>query len=163
MEEVFASDLLFPLEWLLHTEHLRVLNLAVDAPADPFTQCKSFCCKAMFVCLCFRGRYVVALGRSWHPEEFTCCQCKRVLDEGGFFEEKGSIYCTKCYDNRYSPNCAKCKKIITGVTAFPTVLQHNYTMQLLIDSKWVVEKFIKSLRMLGSVFDTLPLQSSGSV
>ncbi|KAL0176199.1 hypothetical protein M9458_028529, partial [Cirrhinus mrigala] len=52
------------------------------------------------------GRYVVALGRSWHPEE--------VLDEGGFFEEKGSIYCTKCYDNRYSPNCAKCKKKITG-------------------------------------------------
>ncbi|XP_052430634.1 PDZ and LIM domain protein 7 isoform X2 [Carassius gibelio] len=61
-----------------------------------------------------RGRYVVALGRSWHPEEFTCCQCKRVLDEGGFFEEKGSIYCTKCYDNRYSPNCVKCKKKITG-------------------------------------------------
>ncbi|XP_059377842.1 PDZ and LIM domain protein 7-like isoform X2 [Carassius carassius] len=61
-----------------------------------------------------RGRYVVALGRSWHPEEFTCCQCKRVLDEGGFFEEKGSIYCTKCYDNRYSPNCDKCKKKITG-------------------------------------------------
>ncbi|XP_018970556.1 PDZ and LIM domain protein 7-like isoform X2 [Cyprinus carpio] len=61
-----------------------------------------------------RGRYVVALGRSWHPEEFTCCQCKKVLDEGGFFEEKGSIYCTKCYDNRYSPNCAKCKKKIAG-------------------------------------------------
>lgn len=79
----------------------------------------------MFVCLCSRGRYVVALGRSWHPEEFVCCQCKRVLDEGGFFEEKGSIYCTKCYDNRYSPNCAKCKKKITGVTAFPTVLQHK--------------------------------------
>ncbi|XP_060757153.1 PDZ and LIM domain protein 7 isoform X4 [Neoarius graeffei] len=61
-----------------------------------------------------RGRYVVALGRSWHPEEFTCCQCRGLLDEGGFFEEKGSVYCTKCYDNRYAPNCAKCKKIITG-------------------------------------------------
>lgn len=72
---------------------------------------------------------MVALGRSWHPEEFTCCQCKRVLDEGGFFEEKGSIYCTKCYDNRYSPNCAKCKKKITGVTAFPTVHKTNITMQ----------------------------------
>ncbi|XP_046722950.1 PDZ and LIM domain protein 7 isoform X2 [Silurus meridionalis] len=61
-----------------------------------------------------RGRYVVALGRSWHPEEFTCCQCRAVLDEGGFFEEKGSVYCTKCYDNRYAPNCAKCKKTIAG-------------------------------------------------
>ncbi|XP_049323702.1 PDZ and LIM domain protein 7 isoform X1 [Astyanax mexicanus] len=61
-----------------------------------------------------RGRYVVALGRSWHPEEFTCCQCRVMLDEGGFFEEKGSVYCTKCYDNRYAPNCDKCKKKITG-------------------------------------------------
>ncbi|KAK1161269.1 PDZ and LIM domain protein 7-like [Acipenser oxyrinchus oxyrinchus] len=61
-----------------------------------------------------RGRYLVALGRSWHPEEFTCCQCKVVLEEGGFFEERGSIYCTKCYDSRYAPNCAKCKKTIAG-------------------------------------------------
>ncbi|MED6278060.1 PDZ and LIM domain protein 7 [Characodon lateralis] len=61
-----------------------------------------------------RGRYLVALGRSWHPEEFTCSQCKAVLEEGGFFEERGSVYCTKCHDNRYAPNCAKCKKKITG-------------------------------------------------
>lgn len=58
----------------------------------------------------------MALGRSWHPEEFTCSQCKAVLDEGGFFEERGSVYCTKCHDNRYAPNCAKCKKKITGVS-----------------------------------------------
>ncbi|XP_029021525.1 PDZ and LIM domain protein 7 isoform X2 [Betta splendens] len=61
-----------------------------------------------------RGRYLVALGHSWHPEEFTCSQCKAVLEEGGFFEERGSVYCTKCHDNRYAPNCAKCKKKITG-------------------------------------------------
>lgn len=61
-----------------------------------------------------RGRYLVALGRSWHPEEFTCSQCKVVLEEGGFFEERGCVFCTKCYDNRYAPNCAKCKKKITG-------------------------------------------------
>ncbi|KAI2657037.1 PDZ and LIM domain protein 7 [Labeo rohita] len=92
-----------------------VLNPAVDAPSDPFTLVQKLLLQDFVcVCLCSRGRYVVALGRSWHPEEFTCCQCKRVLDEGGFFEEKGSIYCTKCYDNRYSPNCAKCKKKITG-------------------------------------------------
>lgn len=70
----------------------------------------------VFVCDS-RGRYLVALGRSWHPEEFTCSQCKKVLDEGGFFEERGAVYCTKCYDNRYAPNCAKCKKKITGVRA----------------------------------------------
>ncbi|XP_058023602.1 PDZ and LIM domain protein 7 isoform X4 [Ahaetulla prasina] len=61
-----------------------------------------------------RGRYLMALGRYYHPEEFTCTQCRKVLDEGGFFEEKGSIFCPKCYDMRYAPNCAKCKKKITG-------------------------------------------------
>lgn len=67
-------------------------------------------------CFSTRGRYLVALGRYYHPEEFTCSQCRKVLDEGGFFEEKGSIFCPKCYDIRYAPNCAKCKKKITGVS-----------------------------------------------
>ncbi|XP_067391269.1 PDZ and LIM domain protein 7 isoform X2 [Emydura macquarii macquarii] len=61
-----------------------------------------------------RGRYLVALGHYYHPEEFTCCQCRKVLDEGGFFEEKGSVFCPKCYDMRYAPSCAKCKKKIGG-------------------------------------------------
>ncbi|NXU52990.1 PDLI7 protein, partial [Turnix velox] len=61
-----------------------------------------------------RGRYLVALGHYYHPEEFICCVCRKVLDEGGFFEEKGSIFCPKCYDTRYAPSCAKCKKKITG-------------------------------------------------
>lgn len=65
---------------------------------------------------CHRGRYLVALGHYYHPEEFTCCQCRKMLDEGGFFEEKGSIFCPKCYDTRYAPTCAKCKKKITGVS-----------------------------------------------
>lgn len=65
---------------------------------------------------CCRGRYLVALGHYYHPEEFICCQCRKMLDEGGFFEEKGSIFCPKCYDTRYAPSCAKCKKKITGVS-----------------------------------------------
>ncbi|KAG2455502.1 PDLI7 protein, partial [Polypterus senegalus] len=86
-----------------------IVQAAQQAPGDPGrTPVCAHCNKII------RGRYLVALGRSWHPEEFTCCQCKAVLEEGGFFEERGSIYCTKCYDSRYAPNCAKCKKIITG-------------------------------------------------
>lgn len=95
------SDLRFP---------LRMFRSAVDSLRD-FLRVK------INVCV-FRGRYVVALGRSWHPEEFKCCQCRAVLDEGGFFEEQGSVYCTKCYDNRYAPDCAKCKKKIAGVSKF---------------------------------------------
>ncbi|XP_031522491.1 PDZ and LIM domain protein 7 isoform X7 [Papio anubis] len=61
-----------------------------------------------------RGRYLVALGHAYHPEEFVCSQCGKVLEEGGFFEEKGAIFCPPCYDVRYAPSCAKCKKKITG-------------------------------------------------
>lgn len=68
------------------------------------------------LCLPLRGRYLVALGHAYHPEEFVCSQCGKVLEEGGFFEEKGAIFCPSCYDVRYAPSCAKCKKKITGVS-----------------------------------------------
>uniref|UniRef100_A0A8C9Z3D6 PDZ and LIM domain protein 7 n=1 Tax=Sander lucioperca TaxID=283035 RepID=A0A8C9Z3D6_SANLU len=86
-----------------------ILQAAQQAPEDGGRTPLCGACNKII-----RGRYLVALGRSWHPEEFTCSQCKAVLDEGGFFEERGSVYCTKCHDNRYAPNCAKCKKKITG-------------------------------------------------
>ncbi|XP_044062216.1 PDZ and LIM domain protein 7 isoform X1 [Siniperca chuatsi] len=86
-----------------------ILQAAQQAPEDSGRTPLCGACNKII-----RGRYLVALGRSWHPEEFTCSQCKVVLEEGGFFEERGSVYCTKCHDNRYAPNCAKCKKKITG-------------------------------------------------
>ncbi|XP_039976401.1 PDZ and LIM domain protein 7 isoform X3 [Xiphias gladius] len=86
-----------------------ILQAAQQAPEDSGRTPLCGACNKII-----RGRYLVALGRSWHPEEFKCSQCKVVLDEGGFFEERGSVYCTKCHDNRYAPNCAKCKKKITG-------------------------------------------------
>ncbi|XP_067454997.1 PDZ and LIM domain protein 7 isoform X1 [Thunnus thynnus] len=86
-----------------------ILQAAQQAPEDSGRTPVCGACNKII-----RGRYLVALGRSWHPEEFTCSQCKAVLEEGGFFEERGSVFCTKCHDNRYAPNCAKCKKKITG-------------------------------------------------
>lgn len=58
----------------------------------------------------------MALGHAYHPEEFVCSQCGKILEEGGFFEEKGAVFCPPCYDVRYAPSCAKCKKTITGVS-----------------------------------------------
>ncbi|KAM4621575.1 PDZ and LIM domain protein 7 isoform 1-T1 [Polymixia lowei] len=86
-----------------------ILQAAQQAPEDSGRTPLCGACNKII-----RGRYLVALGRSWHPEEFTCSQCNVVLEEGGFFEERGSVFCTKCYDNRYAPNCAKCKKKIAG-------------------------------------------------
>ncbi|XP_035765467.1 PDZ and LIM domain protein 7 [Neolamprologus brichardi] len=88
-----------------------ILQAAQQAPEDSGRTPICGACNKII-----RGRYLVALGRSWHPEEFTCSQCKAVLEEGGFFEERGAVYCTKCHDNRYAPNCAKCKKKIIGIT-----------------------------------------------
>nr|XP_010298667.1 PREDICTED: PDZ and LIM domain protein 7 [Balearica regulorum gibbericeps] len=82
-----------------------IVQAAQQAPTGPSVADMALSC---------RGRYLVALGHYYHPEEFTCCQCRKVLDEGGFFEEKGSIFCPKCYDTRYAPSCTKCKKKITG-------------------------------------------------
>ncbi|XP_023999704.2 PDZ and LIM domain protein 7-like [Salvelinus sp. IW2-2015] len=86
-----------------------ILQAAQQAPEDSGRTPLCGACNKII-----RGRYLVALGKSWHPEEFQCSQCKVLLDEGGFFEERGSVFCSKCYDNRYAPNCAKCKKIIIG-------------------------------------------------
>lgn len=38
------------------------------------------------------------------------------MEEGGFFEEKGVIFCLFCYDVRYAFSCVKCKKKIIGVS-----------------------------------------------
>ncbi|KAI4537762.1 hypothetical protein MG293_012625 [Ovis ammon polii] len=61
------------------------------------------------------SRYLVALGHAYSPEEFVCSQCGKVLEKGGFFEEKGAIFCPPCYNVCYTPSCAKCKKKITSV------------------------------------------------
>ncbi|XP_032868557.1 LIM domain-binding protein 3 isoform X6 [Amblyraja radiata] len=61
-----------------------------------------------------RGPFLVALGRSWHPEEFNCTYCKVSLVDTGFVEEQNNIYCEKCYEQFFAPNCAKCNAKIMG-------------------------------------------------
>ncbi|XP_067828441.1 LIM domain-binding protein 3a [Heptranchias perlo] len=61
-----------------------------------------------------RGPFLVALGRSWHPEEFNCAYCKTSLVDTGFVEEQNNIYCERCYEQFFAPNCAKCNAKIMG-------------------------------------------------
>ncbi|XP_041032077.1 LIM domain-binding protein 3-like isoform X4 [Carcharodon carcharias] len=61
-----------------------------------------------------RGPFLVALGRSWHPEEFNCTYCKTSLVDTGFVEEQNNIYCERCYEQFFAPNCAKCNAKIMG-------------------------------------------------
>ncbi|XP_054996565.1 PDZ and LIM domain protein 5 isoform X6 [Sorex araneus] len=61
-----------------------------------------------------RGPFLVALGKSWHPEEFNCAHCKNTMASIGFVEEKGALYCELCYEKFFAPECARCQRKILG-------------------------------------------------
>uniref|UniRef100_A0A673I8T3 PDZ and LIM domain protein 5-like n=1 Tax=Sinocyclocheilus rhinocerous TaxID=307959 RepID=A0A673I8T3_9TELE len=61
-----------------------------------------------------RGPYLVAMGKSWHKEEFTCSHCHSSLADVGFVEERGSVYCERCYEQFLAPACFKCQQKILG-------------------------------------------------
>ncbi|KAM4807738.1 PDZ and LIM domain protein 5 [Rhinophrynus dorsalis] len=64
--------------------------------------------------LVIRGPFLLALGKSWHPEEFNCSYCKQSMAEMGFVQEKGELYCEICFEKFFAPECARCKRKILG-------------------------------------------------
>ncbi|XP_068088541.1 PDZ and LIM domain protein 5 isoform X2 [Hyperolius riggenbachi] len=64
--------------------------------------------------LVIRGPFLLALGKSWHPEEFNCTHCKKNMAEMGFVQEKGGLYCELCYEKFLAPDCARCQRKILG-------------------------------------------------
>ncbi|XP_041756146.2 PDZ and LIM domain protein 5 isoform X4 [Coregonus clupeaformis] len=61
-----------------------------------------------------RGPFLVAMGKSWHPEEFNCAHCRTSLADIGFVEEQGSVYCEHCYEDFFAPTCSRCQLKILG-------------------------------------------------
>ncbi|XP_064863541.1 PDZ and LIM domain protein 5-like isoform X4 [Oncorhynchus nerka] len=61
-----------------------------------------------------RGPFLVAMGMSWHPEEFNCSHCHMSLVESGFVEERGTVYCAHCYEKFFAPTCTSCKQKVLG-------------------------------------------------
>ncbi|XP_034408038.1 LIM domain-binding protein 3-like [Cyclopterus lumpus] len=61
-----------------------------------------------------RGPFLVALGRSWHPEEFNCHYCHVSLADVSFVEEQNNVYCENCYEEFFAPTCARCTTKIMG-------------------------------------------------
>ncbi|VVC41958.1 Hypothetical protein CINCED_3A007962 [Cinara cedri] len=54
------------------------------------------------------GQVITALGKTWHPEHFTCEHCSQELGTRNFFEREGRPYCEPDYHNLFSPRCAYC-------------------------------------------------------
>ncbi|XP_032453055.1 PDZ and LIM domain protein Zasp isoform X8 [Nasonia vitripennis] len=63
-----------------------------------------------------RGPFISALGQIWCPEHFVCVnpQCRRGLQDIGFVEEKGQLYCEYCFERFIAPSCNKCNNKIKG-------------------------------------------------
>lgn len=59
---------------------------------------------------------ITALGRTWHPEHFTCAHCNQELGTRNFFEKDGRPYCEPDYHNLFSPRCAYCNGPILDVS-----------------------------------------------
>uniref|UniRef100_A0A3B5BH78 LIM zinc-binding domain-containing protein n=1 Tax=Stegastes partitus TaxID=144197 RepID=A0A3B5BH78_9TELE len=57
--------------------------------------------------VCPPGPFLVALGRSWHPEEFNCHYCHMSLADVSFVEEQNNVYCENCYEEFFAPTCIK--------------------------------------------------------
>uniref|UniRef100_A0A8C8REB6 Leupaxin n=1 Tax=Pelusios castaneus TaxID=367368 RepID=A0A8C8REB6_9SAUR len=66
------------------------------------------------------GKMITALGKTWHPEHFTCTQCGREIGTSSFYERGGLGYCQEDYHHLFSPRCAYCagpilEKVLTAM------------------------------------------------
>lgn len=57
------------------------------------------------------GEHTIALGKSWHPEHFSCGSCDKPL-VGDFFDHEGVINCKECAEKTF--RCSKCDTLIAG-------------------------------------------------
>nr|XP_033813930.1 PDZ and LIM domain protein 5 isoform X9 [Geotrypetes seraphini] len=97
-----------PVLQLSLNERDTLVQRAEHIPAGKRTP---MCAKCNMV---IRGPFLLALGKSWHPEEFNCAYCKNSMAETGFVEEKGDLYCDLCYEKFFAPQCARCQRKILG-------------------------------------------------
>lgn len=76
---------------------------------------------------------MTALGKTWHPEHFTCQHCNKQMSEDpeGYHEHHDKAYCRPCYIELFAPYCRGCNKPIVDkicVTA--------------LDAKWHQDCFV---------------------
>ncbi|XP_034968459.1 PDZ and LIM domain protein 5 isoform X3 [Zootoca vivipara] len=90
------------------TDEDTLVQMAEHIPAGKRTPMCAHCNQVI------RGPFLVALGKSWHPEEFNCAHCKTSMAYIGFVEEKGALYCEGCYEKFLAPECARCQRKILG-------------------------------------------------
>ncbi|XP_046390581.1 paxillin isoform X1 [Ischnura elegans] len=81
-------------------------NLQADMSRQGVNTTQKGCCSACDKPIV--GQVITALGKTWHPEHFTCNHCNSELGTRNFFERDGVPYCEPDYHNLFSPRCAYC-------------------------------------------------------
>ncbi|KAK9881781.1 hypothetical protein WA026_017299 [Henosepilachna vigintioctopunctata] len=81
-------------------------NLQADMSRQGVNTSQKGCCSACDKPIV--GQVITALGKTWHPEHFTCTHCSQELGTRNFFEREGKPYCEVDYHNLFSPRCAYC-------------------------------------------------------
>lgn len=88
-------------------------SLQVEMSRQGVTTTQKGCCSACDKPIV--GQVITALGKTWHPEHFTCTHCSQELGTRNFFERDGHPYCEPDYHNLFSPRCAYCNGPILDV------------------------------------------------
>ncbi|XP_065190083.1 paxillin-like isoform X2 [Sycon ciliatum] len=60
------------------------------------------------------GQVITAMGKTYHPEHFTCVRCNCDLATENFFERDGKAYCEVDFHQVFAPQCAQCNGPILG-------------------------------------------------
>lgn len=88
-------------------------NLQEDMSRQGVNTSQKGCCSACDKPIV--GQVITALGKTWHPEHFTCAHCNQELGTRNFFEREAKPYCEPDYHNLFSPRCAYCNGPILDV------------------------------------------------
>jgi len=56
------------------------------------------------------GEVIQALGRTYHPEHFSCGNCRDPLGTRNFYEQNGMPHCERCFQEMFCPKCGHCDK-----------------------------------------------------
>ncbi|KAK9475371.1 uncharacterized protein V1510DRAFT_358627 [Dipodascopsis tothii] len=81
-------------------------------PLIPLCERDYFRRQALLCCVCdqaLRGSYIVALGRKYHLEHFTCSICPVVFGaDDNYYEHGGEVYCHFHYLTIFASRCEGC-------------------------------------------------------
>lgn len=107
-------------------------NLQADMSRQGVNTMQKGCCSACDKPIV--GQVITALGKTWHPEHFTCNHCNQELGTRNFFERDGSPYCEADYHNLFSPRCAYCNGPILDVNLCEKVSHKVHSLICLLSS-----------------------------